>query len=173
MQISHGILQRVYVIAASDEGPCKIGRASNVRRRLKQLQVSHHQRLIIQAEFETRHPSAAEWSIHHYLAAKRMSGEWFNIPVAEAVKMAGEVTASLDTHKHKTWPEDERMQEAEHVAHQRFVAAYNTSVRVHEPFIPMSNRVHCGWCGIDFRPTISGRLRLTHYRHIPSIDLSY
>lgn len=76
--------QRVYVIAARDEGPCKIGLAKDAQSRLSELQTGHPERLEVKwNSLCPAGPRLERW-LHSYLAPRRLKGEWFDITVAEA-----------------------------------------------------------------------------------------
>ncbi|HXA85758.1 MAG TPA: GIY-YIG nuclease family protein [Candidatus Dormibacteraeota bacterium] len=76
--------QRLYVIAASPEGPCKIGIAKDAEARRRDLQTGHPEALSL--HFTAQCPAAAhqERQMHKYLAPKRLNGEWFAVSVTEA-----------------------------------------------------------------------------------------
>ena len=63
-----------YFIQAGDDGPIKIGRASNVRRRLKELQTASHERLRVLAVIRGDY----ERSMHRFCSDSRLHGEWFH-----------------------------------------------------------------------------------------------
>lgn len=77
----------VYVIAASPEGPVKIGHSVDPNRRRDQLQTGHAEKLrVYHAEpFETRRASLFEKIIHKTINHKRRSGEWFDLTVDAAI----------------------------------------------------------------------------------------
>ena len=62
-----------YFIQAGDDGPIKIGRASDVHRRLKELQTASHERLRLLAVIRGDH----ERSMHKFCGDSRLHGEWF------------------------------------------------------------------------------------------------
>lgn len=65
----------VYFIRAGEDGPVKIGVAQDVRVRLADLQVAHHEELhVINA---VGGDSSAERRAHRIYAHKRLRGEWF------------------------------------------------------------------------------------------------
>lgn len=73
----------VYVIQAGDGGPCKIGRAKNVRQRLSELQVGTHMRLRLVALYEGG--VLEERELHRQFRAFRLDGEWFWLRLPQAL----------------------------------------------------------------------------------------
>jgi hypothetical protein len=74
----------LYVIAASDQGPVKLGISNDPERRVRQLQTGHaaplylfHSEPIEQAFLERR--------LHKDLAHVRTRGEWFDVSVSDAI----------------------------------------------------------------------------------------
>ena len=65
----------VYLIAAGETGPIKIGHAKDVWRRLSEIQVGHHERLSIVRILDGS--SALERALHARFAHLRLAGEWF------------------------------------------------------------------------------------------------
>jgi Meiotically up-regulated gene 113 len=65
----------VYLIRSGDTGPVKIGRASDVEVRRKQLQTSHPEPLRVIRAIEGSH--ATERWLHDRFAEQRLRGEWF------------------------------------------------------------------------------------------------
>lgn len=65
----------VYFIQVGDEGPVKIGRATNVKRRLAELQVAHYESLRILREITGEH--AVERWFHKKFNHLQLRGEWF------------------------------------------------------------------------------------------------
>jgi hypothetical protein len=63
-----------YFIQSGEEGPIKIGRASDVYRRLKELQTGSAERLRVIAVINGDH----ERSMHEFCNGSRIGGEWFN-----------------------------------------------------------------------------------------------
>ena len=68
--------QYIYIIEAGDFKHVKIGLSENPRRRVKQLQTGHHERLHLAVA--TPGTSADEGRIHEELSHARISGEWFD-----------------------------------------------------------------------------------------------
>jgi hypothetical protein len=64
----------VYFIA-SESGPIKIGMALDPEKRLKGLQTSHHEKLMILATCSGGRDQ--EWTYHKQFAEHRINGEWF------------------------------------------------------------------------------------------------
>lgn len=77
----------VYVISYrdTDDAICKIGRANDPERRLKQLSTSNPYALKLDAVFATPDSTAVESSAHFHFSDRRMNGEWFAVPPHEAV----------------------------------------------------------------------------------------
>lgn len=76
----------VYLIGSSSDGPFKIGKANNVKRRLAELQTPWPVKLLL---IESRAVPLAEVlsiesRIHKTLAGYRMAGEWFSCDLATA-----------------------------------------------------------------------------------------
>lgn len=75
------------MVSISDEGPVKVGIATNVRARLSsiqtgspiQLTLSYHSIVTIDAR-------RLERAVHEELAHRRLSGEWFDVSVKAAVE---------------------------------------------------------------------------------------
>ena len=71
----------------------KIGRASDVSKRLCSLEMSHNSRLIVVASFPGR--GHLERSVHRRLSAYRSTegagSEWFNVPAQYAIKIISEL----------------------------------------------------------------------------------
>jgi hypothetical protein len=77
----------IYAVQLGDNGPIKFGYASNVYKRMAQMQVSHHEVLHLRACEEVGDDLKAERMIHENLAQYRIRGEWFRPtePVLEVV----------------------------------------------------------------------------------------
>jgi hypothetical protein len=77
----------IYVIAASPEGPVKIGHSRQPEKRLKQLQTGHSEKLILFHKEPILLESArnAEQDIHAQIGYRRKVGEWFTVSVEAAV----------------------------------------------------------------------------------------
>lgn len=79
----------IYVIAEATEGPCKIGVAVDVRRRLAALQGGNPRKLSV----AHTHPSlpdiapdaVIERLAHGILYKKKLESEWFGVTVGEAI----------------------------------------------------------------------------------------
>lgn len=74
----------VYVIQAGKGGPCKIGRAKDVRQRLSDLQTSTHVQLRLVSAYEGG--VAEETALHRQFAALRLNGEWFDLTPEAALR---------------------------------------------------------------------------------------
>lgn len=77
----------VYVISGDlgDRKICKIGIAASPERRLSTLSTASPAALRLEATRFFENPRAVEASAHHYFRSKRANGEWFSIPVSDAV----------------------------------------------------------------------------------------
>lgn len=65
----------IYFVQAGDGGPIKIGRAQNVRQRIKDLQCAHFSNLRLLLTLSEK--MAPEWALHRKFAEYRQAGEWF------------------------------------------------------------------------------------------------
>lgn len=77
----------VYVIAASKEGPCKVGKANDPEKRLRTLQTGHpHALALCHVEPIGTAASVVERAVQHALKLKKTGGgeEWFEITPEEA-----------------------------------------------------------------------------------------
>lgn len=98
----------LYVIAANDDGPVKIGLSSSPTRRLAQFQTASAVALKI---WHTEAVPAAdvmrlEKSVHKQLNRSRLSGEWFAVSVSIAV---AEVTLAIIHHADNPPPRGGRL----------------------------------------------------------------
>lgn len=77
----------IYVIAAEENGPCKIGFAKDPSKRLKQLQTGHPAplRLWFSEPFSPTVVRKVERTIHETIKFDRSHGEWFDISVRDAI----------------------------------------------------------------------------------------
>jgi hypothetical protein len=77
----------LYVIAASSAGPCKLGTSAKPEQRLRQLQTGHAERLqVFHLEaVEADRAALLERLLHRDIGHHRCFGEWFRLPVAEAI----------------------------------------------------------------------------------------
>lgn len=62
-----------YFIQRVPNGPVKIGRTGNAKKRLAELQIASAEQLVIRGVIK----SNRERQLHEQFASKRMSGEWF------------------------------------------------------------------------------------------------
>jgi len=77
----------VYIIA-SEGGMCKVGKANDPSARMAALATGHPYKLMLAHVFPTTSDTeayAVEQRAHSVLASKRMSGEWFNVTIEEAI----------------------------------------------------------------------------------------
>jgi predicted GIY-YIG superfamily endonuclease len=77
----------VYIIAASPDGPVKIGYSKQPETRLKQLQTGHSEELHLYhtLSFERERAKLIERMMHKTLSLSRRTGEWFAIKVEDAM----------------------------------------------------------------------------------------
>lgn len=77
----------LYVIAADEQGPVKIGLSKHPDRRLRQLQTGHACKLVLHhAEpVEDGQVRALERIVHEQIRHRRMQGEWFDLTVPDAI----------------------------------------------------------------------------------------
>lgn len=69
----------VYAIQVGEDGPIKIGIATDPKERLKTLQTAHHRPLRLIGYSVVRRSWALEWErkVHERIKAHRLQGEWF------------------------------------------------------------------------------------------------
>jgi len=77
----------IYVIAADELGPVKIGFSADPKRRLRQLQTGQATKLVLYhtEEFPATMIKVMEKQIHNENRYRRMAGEWFNMSVSDAI----------------------------------------------------------------------------------------
>ncbi len=100
----------IYVIGA-DQPPYKVGISQDPKRRLKNLQTGHPQKLRIHSLRETSADKTKllESVIHHHLRFHRTHGEWFNMSLenvlleVEYALMRYEDDPSLRTRVRERW----------------------------------------------------------------------
>ena len=84
----------LYVMRYNTIWDCvKIGRTSDITKRLRELEMSHNSRLVVVASFPEH--GHLERAVHKRLSAYRSTegagNEWFNAPVQYAVKLINEL----------------------------------------------------------------------------------
>jgi hypothetical protein len=81
----------VYLMSATDNGPTKVGVASNVGARLAQLQTGHPTPLRICCVIWFTKPEAAfaaeRWLLEEVNPAERLTGEWIDLPTPALIEM--------------------------------------------------------------------------------------
>lgn len=82
----------VYIIKAGPgpKDPIKVGVADDVHKRMKQLQTGNPKELRLVMHFECNdreHAFYLEKTIHSFLDAKRMHGEWFKVTKSKLMKV--------------------------------------------------------------------------------------
>lgn len=87
----------VYVIADGD-GRRKIGFSQNAQTRLAQLQAAAGGQLLLERHFVCgiNQAGAVERLAHQLLAEKRLTGEWFDVTLEEAVAAIEEAIATVE-----------------------------------------------------------------------------
>lgn len=78
----------IYVIAPACGFPCKVGVASNIKKRVKALQTASPEELHVHSVFAAANRATAfkvERFAHKQLEESRMIGEWFNVFADDAV----------------------------------------------------------------------------------------
>ncbi len=80
-------MEYLYVIAASKNGPVKLGYSKHPDKRLKQLQTGNPEILILHhcEMVEIDNIRRAEKELHRILGYCRLKGEWFNMSVDDAI----------------------------------------------------------------------------------------
>lgn len=71
-----------YLLSTTD-GYQKIGRTTNLKRRLYALQTGSSRILAMRSQIESNRPNVLEFILHHRFAAYRHGGEGFQLPDAE------------------------------------------------------------------------------------------
>jgi len=76
----------LYVIGPKQNGPVKIGFSAHPEQRLKTLQTSHPDPLVIHhtVKFDSKNIRELEKIIHKEVSHKKTQGEWFNISPQDA-----------------------------------------------------------------------------------------
>ena len=89
-------LTNIYFIMAVGTNMIKIGKADNVKKRIKNMQTGNHNKLILLASYKAPHDE--EGYLHHKLRKYRSRGEWFHlsdtiIDLLGSIKRGGQVNA--------------------------------------------------------------------------------
>jgi hypothetical protein len=89
-------VEYVYAIGAADVA-VKIGRATDPEKRLRALQASHHEKLMMIFAEPCSHgeASAVGRKAHRLVEAHRLSGEWFRIVFTEAACVISQAADSV------------------------------------------------------------------------------
>ncbi len=66
----------VYFVRVGEEGPVKIGVATNLKQRLSGLQISHPEKLVVIRVIVGNH-EVEKW-LHDYFSKDKIRGEWFS-----------------------------------------------------------------------------------------------
>jgi len=74
----------LYIIAATEHGPCKVGYTNNIAKRLYAIQIGNHLKLKVWSTWDIDDVQQAERLMHHKLGRSYIRGEWFDVSVAEA-----------------------------------------------------------------------------------------
>jgi Meiotically up-regulated gene 113 len=94
----HAPMEYLYIIAATNDGPCKIGRARDVQKRLGQLQTGNPQKLRIIETFKLRGSSLLAESLCHWVLEKHKTPsltEWFDVDANEAKLVVKTITRKV------------------------------------------------------------------------------
>lgn len=75
----------VYLIQSLEDGYYKIGISKNPPKRLKQLQTGNSSELKLVDSFPSEYANKIEKTLHNFLNYSRKEGEWFDIPLTEAL----------------------------------------------------------------------------------------
>lgn len=75
----------LYVIAASEQGPVKLGRSATPQKRLKQLQTGSQDRLQLFYSVLVESDVRLEKELHRLNRHLRRKGEWFDMTVKDAI----------------------------------------------------------------------------------------
>jgi hypothetical protein len=75
--VTAAALQHVYFVRAETLGLVKIGRATDIRKRLRSLQSGSPDKLSLVGVWPTSNPAHFEAVLHSMFAARRVRGEWF------------------------------------------------------------------------------------------------
>ncbi len=77
----------IYIIAASENGPVKIGYSERPERRVRQLQTGHATKLKLYFSQPVAKSDARriEKLIHTTVSYRRVVGEWFDLRVSDAI----------------------------------------------------------------------------------------
>ena len=90
--MSEDVPEAVYVIAAFDHGPVKVGRSAVPSDRVRALQPGSPWKLLVwHAVWLPNHDEAVDFEggVHSYLHSRRATREWFRISVHQAIGAVG------------------------------------------------------------------------------------
>lgn len=90
----------IYCVQAGTGGPVKIGVASDVRRRVTNLQSANHARLVLLAAFAGGREE--ECALHKRFATLRVRGEWFAAEIQHLIDEIRLERLQIDVTKRKT-----------------------------------------------------------------------
>jgi Meiotically up-regulated gene 113 len=91
-------MEYLYIIAATNDGPCKIGKALDVQKRLGQIQTGNPQKLRIVETFKLRGSSLLAESLCHWVLEKHKTPsltEWFDVDTNEAKLVVKTITRKV------------------------------------------------------------------------------
>lgn len=90
-------MERIYLVGWRELGPLKVGIASDVKRRIRELQPGSPFLLV---EFYSQQLEGTQWNrkdcqhlegiIHERLRFVRLCGEWFDVPLRHAVPIVSQ-----------------------------------------------------------------------------------
>lgn len=79
------MIKSVYLIQSLEEGYYKIGVSQNPKKRIKQLQTGNSAELKLIGSYSSEYAHKIEKALHNFHSHCKKEGEWFNIPLTEAL----------------------------------------------------------------------------------------
>ncbi len=79
-------MKQVYLIQSLEDSTFKIGTSKHPEKRLKQIQTGNPTKLKLFDTYESEIAVKIETALHHLLSHYKREGEWFEIPLNEAIK---------------------------------------------------------------------------------------
>src|SRR5579863_2622978 len=96
-------MRAVYVIGSHKLGYYKIGRCSNIKRRLSQIAVGCPYEVEIMAQWSTNEDKQLEAFLHAHFLPKHVRGEWFALTGNDLKSCEGLVAEFLSTGGIRAW----------------------------------------------------------------------
>ena len=78
-------MKSVYLIRSKETGDYKIGISKNPQKRLKQLQTGNSSELELVETYKSKYANKIEKTLHNLLSHYKKEGEWFELPLTEAM----------------------------------------------------------------------------------------